>query len=125
MSLFVACLPVEQRTGTSGAASGMLQPMQKTGGPVGLAVLVTVFGSVSRDWAEKPKGVGQSLRAHAHVHAHIAEADGMSSAFTAGTVFAVLALGLPCRAGRANPGLDPHHTASAVTRRPTASSSSG
>ncbi|MFJ4572347.1 MFS transporter [Streptomyces sp. NPDC088846] len=71
-----------------GAASGLLQAMQQVGGSVGLAVLVTVFGSVSRDSAEKPRGVGRSLE----VHAHIAEADGMSSAFAAGTVFAVLAL---------------------------------
>jgi predicted MFS family arabinose efflux permease len=55
----------------SGAASGVLQTTQQVGGALGMAVLVSVYGTASR-------GGGM--------------ADGVSAAFTVGTVFAVVAL---------------------------------
>jgi EmrB/QacA subfamily drug resistance transporter len=63
----------------SGAASGAVQATQQVGGSVGLAVLVTVFGTASR---------------HAAAGASPSEilADGIGTAFTVGTVLIVAAL---------------------------------
>jgi EmrB/QacA subfamily drug resistance transporter len=55
----------------SGAASGMLQTMQQVGGALGMAVLVSVYGTASR---------------------HGGLAHGVSAAFTVGTAFLVVAL---------------------------------
>ncbi|WP_419997398.1 MFS transporter [Streptomyces boninensis] len=57
----------------AGSASGLLQTMQQLGGSLGLAVLVTVFGSA----ASGPSGPGF--------------ATGASAAFTGGAVFSVVA----------------------------------
>jgi EmrB/QacA subfamily drug resistance transporter len=66
------------RSADAGAAGGVLQTMQQVGSTLGLAVLVTVFGSVSRDTA----AVGGS-----HTDALV---DGMTAAFAMSTVFALL-----------------------------------
>jgi EmrB/QacA subfamily drug resistance transporter len=58
----------------AGSASGLLQTMQQVGGSLGLAILVTVFGTASR---------------HAH---HDAFISGATAAFTMGAVFTAVAL---------------------------------
>ena len=62
----------------AGAAAGVLQTMQMVGGSLGLAILVTVFGTASRSAG--------------HVSAHAAMAHGMASAFTVAGISAGLAL---------------------------------
>jgi EmrB/QacA subfamily drug resistance transporter len=64
----------------AGAAGGVLQTMQQVGASLGLAVLVTVFGSAAR---------------HAAAHGASAEhalVSGMTRAFVASTIFALLTL---------------------------------
>lgn len=61
----------------AGAAGGALQTMQQTGGTLGLAILVTVFGSATRD----PSGTPQETIVH-----------GMTTAFTVATLIASLTL---------------------------------
>ena len=63
----------------AGAASGLLNVLQQVGGALGLAVLVTVYGTASRSAA------AEGNRVHAL-------AEGVGSAFTAALVFAVLTL---------------------------------
>jgi EmrB/QacA subfamily drug resistance transporter len=69
----------------SGAASSMVNVMQQLGGSVGLAVLVAVFGTASRDTA--PVAGLSAVAQHAHVLSH-----GMATAFTLAAVFDVAAL---------------------------------
>jgi EmrB/QacA subfamily drug resistance transporter len=71
----------------AGAASGMLQTMQQVGGSLGLAILVTVFGSASRHAAAHPAAGVHGVRL-----AHVVLADGVSAAFLGGTVFAAASL---------------------------------
>jgi EmrB/QacA subfamily drug resistance transporter len=71
----------------SGAASSMVNVMQQVGGSLGLAILVTVFGSASRD-AARSHPAGLSLLAQAHQ----AATTGMATAFTAAAIFDVFAL---------------------------------
>ncbi|MGH2517383.1 MAG: MFS transporter, partial [Ktedonobacterales bacterium] len=86
------------RQAESGAASGALQTMQQVGGSLGLALLVTVFGTASRAAASHPL-VGVTAREQAHnILAH-----GIASAFTVGTVFAIGALVVVLVAIRARP----------------------
>ena len=75
----------------SGAAAGVLQTMQMVGGSLGLAVLVTVFGT-----AERSSAAG-------HATAQAALAHGMASAFDVATVFAVCALALVIAVIRVKP----------------------
>ncbi|GIH17496.1 MFS transporter [Rugosimonospora africana] len=82
----------------AGAAGGVLQTMQQTGSSLGLAVLVTVFGSAARHAAiGAPAGV-----AGAH-HTLVA---GMTSAFTAAAVIAVgtVVVALTFRGSRSRQG---------------------
>jgi len=89
----------------SGAASGLLNVMQQVGGSLGLSILVTVFGTASRNESrhqigqflanatpeqrqafaqnklKPPAGVADAVLAH-----------GISTAFLAGVVFAAIAL---------------------------------
>ncbi|MET9224194.1 MFS transporter [Streptomyces sp. NPDC003300] len=60
----------------AGSASGLLQTMQQVGGSLGLSILVTVFGTVSR---------------HAHSEPFI---HGATAAFTAAAVFTALSVAL-------------------------------
>lgn len=86
------------RQAESGAASGALQTMQQVGGSLGLAILVTVFGTASRAAARHPlAGIT------AQVQAHTILAHGIASAFTVGTIFAVLALVVALVAIRTRP----------------------
>lgn len=71
----------------AGAASSVLEVMQWVGFSLGISVLITIFGS-GRDHAAKhvPSGLhGQNIADYIEVH-------GISRAFTAALVFAVLAM---------------------------------
>jgi EmrB/QacA subfamily drug resistance transporter len=72
----------------AGSASGLLQTMQQVGGSLGLSVLVTVFGTVSRHHRDNP-----------FIH-------GATAAFTMAAVFTGLALALVlCLKSPARPAL--------------------
>lgn len=68
----------------AGAASGLLQSLQQVGVSIGLAVMVTVFGTAARNTSQVP-GASPEDQTH-HVLTH-----GIASAFQAGLVIAVLA----------------------------------
>jgi EmrB/QacA subfamily drug resistance transporter len=71
----------------SGAASSMVNVMQQVGGSLGLAILVAVYGTASRNAAAHPvAGLSQVLQQH-HVLAH-----GMATAFGLAAIFDVLVL---------------------------------
>jgi len=70
----------------SGAASSMVNVMQQLGGSVGLAVLVAVFGTATRDSAAHPVAGLSAAAFHTHVLAH-----GMSTAFGLAAIFDVAA----------------------------------
>ena len=71
----------------SGAASSMVNVMQQVGGSLGLAALVTVFGTASRNAAAHPLA-GATRVAQAHdVLAH-----GMATSFLVAAIFDVCAL---------------------------------
>jgi EmrB/QacA subfamily drug resistance transporter len=71
----------------SGAASSMVNVMQQVGGSLGLAALVTVFGTASRNAAAHPlPGLTRLAQAH-HVLAH-----GMATAFLVAAIFDACAL---------------------------------
>jgi EmrB/QacA subfamily drug resistance transporter len=72
------------RPGDSGAASSMVNVTQQVGGSLGLAALVTVFDTASRN-AGLAHARSAALQASATVH-------GMSSAFTLAAVFDLAAL---------------------------------
>lgn len=88
----------------SGAASGLLNVMQQVGGSLGLSVLVTVFGTASRDEARRlvpeflAHATPQLREQFAVTHrlpapeANTVLAHGISVAFEVGVVFAVVAL---------------------------------
>jgi len=73
----VALMGVEPED--AGAASGLVNVMQQMGGSLGLAILVTIFGNVTRDPA-----ASQSARDTL--------ASGISTAFIGSAVFAALTL---------------------------------
>lgn len=68
----------------SGAAAGVLQTMQQVGGSLGLAILVTVFGSASSSAAQHPVA-----HASLQAQAHDILAQGIATAFVVGTCFAL------------------------------------
>jgi EmrB/QacA subfamily drug resistance transporter len=71
-----------------GAASGLVNVMQQVGGSLGLAVLITVFGSASRHVQAHPGGLtGRALADHAFVA-------GAHRAWELSTVFVFLVLAL-------------------------------
>jgi hypothetical protein len=88
----------------AGAASGLLNVTQQVGGSLGLSILTTVFGSASRDEAEKqlPKflanGSPEQKAEFAKTHqlpapwGHDVLAQGISTAFVPAVAMAVLAL---------------------------------
>ncbi len=75
------------RPGDSGAASSMVNVMQQVGGALGLAILVTVFGTASRNAAAHPAAGASALAQARHVLTH-----GMASSFAVATIFDVCAL---------------------------------
>jgi EmrB/QacA subfamily drug resistance transporter len=80
----------------SGAASGVFQTLQQVGGSLGLAILVTVFGTASRDAAKHPVA-GADPAKHALT-------EGIAHAFTIGLVFAVCAALAAVVMRRSRPG---------------------
>ena len=71
----------------SGAASSMVNVMQQIGGALGLAVLVAVYGTSTRDAARHPlPGATAAVQAH-HVLAH-----GMATAFLLAAILDAVAL---------------------------------
>jgi EmrB/QacA subfamily drug resistance transporter len=75
------------RPGDSGAASSMVNVMQQVGGALGLAVLVAVFGTASRNAGRHPlAGATPAFQAH-HVLAH-----GMATAFLLAAILDVATL---------------------------------
>jgi EmrB/QacA subfamily drug resistance transporter len=79
----------------SGAVSGLLQTMQRIGGSVGVAVLVTAFGIASRDEAAHLQPGLTPVRQSRDVLAH-----GIAAGFALGTVFCGCALVLAIAAIR-------------------------
>ncbi|MFI7406793.1 MFS transporter [Streptomyces sp. NPDC049541] len=89
----------------AGAASGLLNATQQVGGSLGLSILTTVFGSASKDEAQKqlPKflagGSAQQKAEFAKTHqlpgtwGHEVLARGISMGFVAAAAMAVLAFG--------------------------------
>jgi predicted MFS family arabinose efflux permease len=113
----------------AGAASGLLNTMQQVGGSLGLSILTTVFGSASKDEAEKQlphfltDGTAEQKAEFAKTQqlpapwGHEVLAQGISTGFIAAAAMAVLALvtawlvirvrksDLEALAGTAGPGL--------------------
>lgn len=77
----------------AGAASGALQAMQQVGSSIGLAVLVTVFGTVSRSATADP---GRAV-----------PVQGLQAAFALGALFAICALVVAVVAIRIRPTVAP------------------
>jgi len=69
----------------SGAAASMVNVMQQVGGALGLAILVTIFGTARRSATALPGAAAAQQASHALVH-------GMATAFSAAAVFDLLAL---------------------------------
>jgi MFS family permease len=69
----------------SGSASGILQTVMQLGGALGLAILVTVFGTSTKDVAGQPAG------ADAQTQAEYAFTHGLDSAFGVGAIFVGIA----------------------------------
>jgi EmrB/QacA subfamily drug resistance transporter len=81
----------------SGAASGLVNVMQQVGGALGLSVLVTVFGSSTRNAAKHPIHGSRVAQAH-----HIM-ASGVGTAFTVSAICMVCVLVLVALAVRTRP----------------------
>ncbi len=79
----LAGVPVSE----SGAASSMVNVMQQVGGALGLAILVTIFGTASRAAASHPLAGATAAAQLAHVRVH-----GMAASFTAAAIFDLIAL---------------------------------
>jgi EmrB/QacA subfamily drug resistance transporter len=79
-ALGLAGVPAEH----AGAASGLTNVMQQVGGSLGLAVLVTIFGTAARD---ADPGPGTAL-----AREHEVLTQGISTAFVGGTAFVVATL---------------------------------
>ncbi|SNT53697.1 drug resistance transporter, EmrB/QacA subfamily [Actinomadura meyerae] len=71
----------------AGAASGTLQTLQRVGGSLGIAILVTVYGTALRNAADDPDPALTAAQRAQEGLAH-----GIATAFLAGAVFAVLSL---------------------------------
>jgi EmrB/QacA subfamily drug resistance transporter len=71
----------------SGAASSMVNVMQQVGGSLGLAALVTVYGSASRNAVAHPLAGATAIAQAHHVLTH-----GMATSFLVATIFDVCAL---------------------------------
>jgi EmrB/QacA subfamily drug resistance transporter len=77
----------------SGAASSMVNVMQQVGGSLGLAVLVAVFGTASRDAQQHPLPGLTAAAQGQHVLAHgMATAFGLAAIFNVASLLVILAL---------------------------------
>jgi hypothetical protein len=79
----------------AGAASGLVNVTQQLGGTLGVAVLVTVFGSASKYAASHPVSGANPLAQLNHVFVY-----GADHAFVAATLFLVAAIVLVAAAVR-------------------------
>ncbi|HEY1670451.1 MAG TPA: MFS transporter [Trebonia sp.] len=106
----------------SGAASSMVNVMQQVGGSLGLAVLVAVYGTATRNAAAHPAAGLSGVALQHHVLAH-----GMSTAFGLAAIFdvAVLSWSSPCSAPASKRCRTPRPASSTTRSRPTRSGSSG
>src|SRR6266508_3903509 len=103
----VALSGVEPRD--TGAASSLVNVVQQVGGSLGLAILVTVFGSATRNAASHSlAGAGPQAQAR-DVLVH-----GIGSAFTAGAVFTIAALLMALLAIGGKPSVPVRRPAAAV-----------
>ena len=71
----------------SGAASSMVNVIQQVGGSLGLAILVAVYGTASRDAQAHPLAHATAIAQEHHVLAH-----GMATSFALATLFDVATL---------------------------------
>jgi EmrB/QacA subfamily drug resistance transporter len=71
----------------SGAAASMVNVMQQVGGALGLAILVTIYGTASRTAARHPILGATAAAQVQHVRVH-----GMAASFTAAAIFDAIAL---------------------------------
>jgi EmrB/QacA subfamily drug resistance transporter len=71
----------------SGAAASMVNVMQQVGGSLGLAILVTIFGTARRSAASHPLPGATAAEEARHVLVH-----GMATAFTGAAIFDAVAL---------------------------------
>jgi EmrB/QacA subfamily drug resistance transporter len=71
----------------SGAAASMVNVMQQVGGALGLAILVTIYGTASRAAARHPLLGAAAAAQVQHVRVH-----GMAASFTAAAIFDAVAL---------------------------------
>ncbi|MGH9064893.1 MAG: MFS transporter, partial [Acidimicrobiales bacterium] len=74
--------------GDAGAASGLINVSQQVGAAIGLAVLVSVFGSVTHH--EQLNGIRANAATLAHLHGVLVQ--GMDTVFGIGALFALAAL---------------------------------
>ena len=106
----IAFIPLTQsgiagvRQEDSGAASGLVNAFHQVGGSVGLAVLVTIFGTVSRNAAKHPvAGLAPQLQAkHDLAHAISVSLTG-SAVFLAVALLVTFATATRQRDGQRNP----------------------
>jgi predicted MFS family arabinose efflux permease len=99
----------------SGAAASMVNVMQQVGGALGLAILVTIYGTASRAAARHP--VGATVLAqlqHTRVH-------GMAASFTAAAIFDAVAVLVIAIAIRIRPASAPLPQVSQTSRTGQAS----
>ena len=72
---------------SSGAAASMVNVMQQVGGALGLAILVTIYGTASRAAARHPLAGATAAAQAEHIRVH-----GMAASFTAAAIFDAVAL---------------------------------
>jgi EmrB/QacA subfamily drug resistance transporter len=99
----------------AGAASGLVNVTQQVGGAVGLAVLVTVFGSASRSATPPVGATAQQVVEHSFV-AGATTGFAVAAAFLAVTVLLVVTLVRPDRPSRTETVLPPTGAESSTQR---------
>lgn len=86
----------------AGAASGLVNVMQQVGGALGLGILVTVFGTASRNAGRHPVPGLSAAAEQQHQLAHA-----IATAFTGSAVFLALTFAVVVFAIRHRPALEP------------------
>jgi len=95
----------------SGAGASMVNVMQQVGGALGLAILVTIYGTASRAAAHHPVLGGSATAQLQHIRVH-----GMAASFTAAAIFDAIALIVIAAAIRMRPAGAPASQAEPVER---------